>query len=211
MGDDTGTDPEPTGAERYLADRLRDPKYRAAYAAFRSQFPLPDTADDTGTDWAALADVLEDWPYGQPRVTKREAEAAAVGLRRLAQLDTAIGDPGNLRLLADTFDLPILRRIADAAVLGSGEQPEPEPVSDESSPYCPCGGSCHRASSPCSLSCVVHHASGCWEQPEGPTCPTCGSDARRWALGSTRWGSTLMEPHHCPDSWHGEQPEGPTP
>ena len=47
--DDTGTDPEPTGAERYLADRLRDPKYRAAYAAFRSQFPLPDTADDTGT------------------------------------------------------------------------------------------------------------------------------------------------------------------
>ena len=122
--DDTGTDPEPTGAERYLADRLRDPKYRAAYAAFRSQFPLPDTADDTGTDWAALADVLEDWPYGQPRVTKQEAEAAAVGLRRLAQLDTAIGDPGNLRLLADTFDLPILRRIADAAVLGSGEQPE---------------------------------------------------------------------------------------
>jgi hypothetical protein len=49
MDDDTGTDPEPTGAERYLADRLRDPKYRAAYAAFRSQFPLPDTADDTGT------------------------------------------------------------------------------------------------------------------------------------------------------------------
>jgi hypothetical protein len=124
VADDTGTDPEPTGAERYLADRLRDPKYRAAYAAFRSQFPLPDTADDTGTDWAALADVLEDWPYGQPRVTKQEAELAAVGLRRLAQLDTAIGDPGNLRLLADTFDLPILRRIADAAVLGSGEQPE---------------------------------------------------------------------------------------
>jgi hypothetical protein len=106
VADDTGTDPEPTGAERYLADRLRDPKYRAAYAAFRSQFPLPDTADDTGTDWAALADVLEDWPYGQPRVTKQEAELAAVGLRRLAQLDTAIGDPGNLRLLADTFDLP---------------------------------------------------------------------------------------------------------
>jgi hypothetical protein len=49
VADDTGTDPEPTGAERYLADRLRDPKYRAAYAAFRSQFPLPDTADDTGT------------------------------------------------------------------------------------------------------------------------------------------------------------------
>jgi hypothetical protein len=199
VADDTGTDPEPTGAERYLADRLRDPKYRAAYAAFRSQFPLPDTADDTGTDWAALADVLEDWPYGQPRVTKQEAELAAVGLRRLAQLDTAIGDPGNLRLLADTFDLPILRRIADAAVLGSGEQPEPEPVSDESSPYCPCGGSCHRASSPCSLSCVVHHASGCWEQPEGPTCPTCGNESVRPAL--LTGGRVRL----CPDSWHGEQ------
>ena len=46
-------------------------------------------SDDTGTDRAALADVLEDWPYGQPRVTKQEAELAAVGLRRLAQLDTA--------------------------------------------------------------------------------------------------------------------------
>lgn len=172
-------------------------------------------SDDTGTDWAALADVLEDWPYGQPRVTKREAEAAAVGLRRLAQLEAAIerhrtahvteGHPGDEPWSCCNDDFYLW------AVLGSGEQPEPEPVSDESSPYCPCGGSCHRASSPCSLSCVVHHASGCWEQPEGPTCPTCGSDARRWALGSTRWGSTLMEPHHCPDSWHGEQPEGPTP
>jgi hypothetical protein len=204
MGDDTGTDPEPTGAERYLADRLRDPKYRAAYAAFRSQFPLPDTADDTGTDWAALADVLEDWPYGQPRVTKQEAELAAVGLRRLAQLDTAIGDPGNLRLLADTFDLPILRRIADAAVLGSGEQPEATSIAARHQAhyrYCGCLGD---SSECCDATCPCHsEARG--EQPEGPTCPTCGSDARRWALGSTRWGSTLMEPHHCPDSWHGEQ------
>ena len=127
MSDDTGTDPEPTGAERYLADRLRDPKYRAAYAAFRSQFPLPDTADDTGTDWAALADVLEDWPYGQPRVTKQEAELAAVGLRRLAQLDTAIGDPEELRGWVDEYNGIMLRNFAAhilAAVLGSGEQPE---------------------------------------------------------------------------------------
>ncbi len=121
--DDTGTDPEPTGAERYLADRLRDPKYRAAYAAFRSQFPLPDTADDTGTDWAALADVLEDWPYGQPRVTKQEAELAAVGLRRLAQLDTAARDLMD-EIDPDTglTDYKALERFA--AVLGSGEQPE---------------------------------------------------------------------------------------
>ena len=172
--DDTGTDPEPTGAERYLADRLRDPKYRAAYAAFRSQFPLPDTADDTGTDWAALADRLDDKVAAHTalarvvdgregaaalRDTADALRAAAVGLRRLAQLDTAIGDPGNLRLLADTFDLPILRRIADAAVLGSGEQ------------------------------------------PEGPTtavsdCPTCWSTdpAKRWNDAAEAV---------CPDSWHG--------
>ncbi len=89
---------------------------------------------DTGTDWAALADKLNarlsEWldlaPYQTPMpvVPADDLRAAAVGLRRLAQLDTAIGDPGNLRLLADTFDLPILRRIADAAVLGSGERPE---------------------------------------------------------------------------------------
>ncbi len=94
VADDTGTDPEPTGAERYLADRLRDPKYRAAYAAFRSQFPLPDTADDTGTDWAALADKLLLWSdaanvFEDTDDDRDDLRAAAVGLRRLAQLDTA--------------------------------------------------------------------------------------------------------------------------
>ncbi len=158
----------------------------------------------TDTDWAATATEIEGFSCTNWECDHHECKflrAAAVGLRRLAQLDTAIGDPGNLRLLADTFDLPILRRIADAAVLGSGEQPEPEPVSDESSPYCPCGGSCHRASSPCSLSCVVHHASGCWEQPEGPTtCPTCGSRSPMYAVRTpdNPWGD-------CTDSWHGEQ------
>ena len=84
----------------------------------------------TGTDWAALADRLTAWSdvanvFEDTDDDRDDLRAAAVGLRRLAQLDTAIGDPGNLRLLADTFDLPILRRIADAAVLGSGEQPAP--------------------------------------------------------------------------------------
>ena len=82
-------------------------------------------ADDTGTDWTAVAEVIVGWSCTNEECDHHECKflrAAAVGLRRLAQLDTAIGDPGNLRLLADTFDLPILRRIADAAVLGSGEQ-----------------------------------------------------------------------------------------
>ena len=88
----------------------------------------------TDTDWATLADRLTAWSdvanvFEDTDDDRDDLRAAAVGLRRLAQLDTAIGDPGNLRLLADTFDLPILRRIADAAVLGSGEQPE--------SPTCP--------------------------------------------------------------------------
>ena len=83
----------------------------------------------TDTDWATLADRLTAWSdvanvFEDTDDDRDDLRAAAVGLRRLAQLDTAIGDPGNLRLLADTFDLPILRRIADAAVLGSGEQPE---------------------------------------------------------------------------------------
>ena len=91
-------------------------------------------ADDTGTDWAAEAEWHErqacpaglPWTGDDPSSDHGHTDClhhhtAAVGLRRLAQLDTAIGDPGNLRLLADTFDLPILRRIADAAVVADGE------------------------------------------------------------------------------------------
>lgn len=105
-------------------------------------------ADDTGTDWAALADRLDElatdrrWDcwnmHGDGRRIVPEGydplpdccdaadgayslRAAAVGLRRLAQLDTAIGDPGNLRLLADTFDMPPVgseqREALDAAEL----------------------------------------------------------------------------------------------
>jgi hypothetical protein len=119
------------------------------------------------------ANVFEDTDDEATRL-----RAAAVGLRRLAQLDTAIGDPGNLRLLADTFDLPILRRIADAAVLGSGEQPE-EPVRRESIDVLAVWWVAIAASSPWrSLSCVVHaRRRGCWEQPEGPpSARGCGSE-----------------------------------
>ena len=74
-------------------------------------------ADDTGTDWAAEAEWHErqacpaglPWTGDDPSSDHGHTDClhhhtAAVGLRRLAQLDTAIGDPGNLRLLADTFD-----------------------------------------------------------------------------------------------------------
>ena len=175
-------------------------------------------ADDTGTDWAAVrldllahAAAMKDNLAEYQRLGDTDLaaacehsiamhELAAVGLRRLAQLDTAIGDRQQLQAWLDEHNSIKLRQVI-AAVLGSGEQPEPEPVSDESSPYCPCGGSCHRASSPCSLSCVVHHASGCWEQPEGPTtCPTCGSRSPMYAVRTpdNPWGD-------CTDSWHGEQ------
>ncbi len=95
----------------------------------------------TDTDWATLADRLTAWSdvanvFEDTDDDRDDLRAAAVGLRRLAQLDTAIGDPGNLRLLADTFDLPILRRIADAAVLGSGEQPEGPTTAVSDCPTC---------------------------------------------------------------------------
>ena len=96
--------------------------------------------DDTGTDWAALADVLEDWPYGQPRVTKQEAELAAVGLRRLAQLDTAIeqhrtahvteGHPGDEPWSCCNDDFYLW------AVSGSGEQPEGPTTAVSDCPTC---------------------------------------------------------------------------
>jgi hypothetical protein len=59
-----------------------------------------------------------------------DLRAAAALLRRQGeQLDTlraAIGDPDELRLLADTFDLPYLRRIADAvdALVAVGDPKE---------------------------------------------------------------------------------------
>ena len=97
---------------------------------------------DTGTDWAALADRLDDKVAAHTalarvvdgregaaalRDTADDLRAAAVGLRRLAQLDTAIGDPEELRGWVDEYNGIMLRNFAAhilAAVLGSGEQPE---------------------------------------------------------------------------------------
>ena len=97
------------------------------------------TADDTGTDWAATAEQLRHratqnaivrsygiMPSSRPEDDELD-RAAAVGLRRLAQLDTAIGDPEELRGWVDEYNGIMLRNFAAhilAAVLGSGEQPE---------------------------------------------------------------------------------------
>ena len=104
----------------------------------------------TGTDWAALADRLDDlakdrrwdcWTmHGDGSLDVPEGHdpspdccdaaegadslrAAAVGLRRLAQLDAAIGDRQQLQAWLDEHNSIKLRQVI-AAVLGSGEQPE---------------------------------------------------------------------------------------
>ncbi len=97
-------------------------------------------ADDTGTDWAAEAEWHErqacpaglPWTGDDPSSDHGHTDClhhhtAAVGLRRLAQLDTAIGDPEELRGWVDEYNGIMLRNFAAhilAAVLGSGEQPE---------------------------------------------------------------------------------------
>ena len=56
-------------------------------------------ADDTGTDWAATATEIEGFSCTNWECDHHECKflrAAAVGLRRLAQLDTAIGPPMRL-------------------------------------------------------------------------------------------------------------------
>ena len=85
-------------------------------------------ADDTGTDWAALAGRMALMSRNNYNPDAHDdLREAAVGLRRLAQLDTAIGDPEELRGWVDEYNGIMLRNFAAhilAAVLGSGEQPE---------------------------------------------------------------------------------------
>ena len=80
----------------------------------------------TDTDWAAVAEVIVGWSCTNEECDHHECKflrAAAVGLRRLAQLDTAIGDPDELRWhrwhceeTGQGDDLrELLVRIADAA------------------------------------------------------------------------------------------------
>ena len=93
-------------------------------------------ADDTGTDWAAEAEWHErqacpaglPWTGDDPSSDHGHTDClhhhtAAVGLRRLAQLDTAIGDRQQLQAWLDEHNSIKLRQVI-AAVLGSGEQPE---------------------------------------------------------------------------------------
>jgi hypothetical protein len=96
--------------------------------------------DDTGTDWAALADQLERHLPPYVILDAGATRAAAVGLRRLARLDTAIGAQPELAdslrkaqaIIRHKFSPAVanpVQRAAEmmdrlAAVLGSGEQPE---------------------------------------------------------------------------------------
>ena len=97
---------------------------------------------DTGTDWAAVAEVIVGWSCTNEECDHHECKflrAAAVGLRRLAQLDTAIGDPEELRGWVDEYNGIMLRNFAAhilAAVLGSGEQPEGPTTAVSDCPTC---------------------------------------------------------------------------
>ena len=90
---------------------------------------------DTGTDWAATADEMQALAEGKQYAERAYLLEAAVGLRRLAQLEARLAaarasitsveddDPNDL--------IPALEEAAErtyearaAAVLGSGEQPE---------------------------------------------------------------------------------------
>ena len=99
-------------------------------------------ADDTGTDPTAVAEVIVGWSCTNEECDHHECKflrAAAVGLRRLAQLDTAIGDPEELRGWVDEYNGIMLRNFAAhilAAVLGSGEQPEGPTTAVSDCPTC---------------------------------------------------------------------------
>ena len=107
------TDPElDTGMANWL-----DALHAHLGAAVRGVTAEPDSAADRTPN--ELADRLDNIARNGYDPDAHDVQrAAAVLLRRQGeQLDTlrkAIGDPDNLRLLADTFDLPILARIAAA-------------------------------------------------------------------------------------------------
>ena len=97
----------------------------------------------TDTDWATLADRLTAWSdvanvFEDTDDDRDDLRAAAVGLRRLAQLDTAIGDPDELRWhrwhceeTGQGDDLrELLVRIADAADVAVAEGAEDRGQSD---------------------------------------------------------------------------------
>jgi len=154
-------------------------------------------ADDTGTDWAAEAEWHErqacpaglPWTGDDPSSDHGHTDClhhhtAAVGLRRLAQLDTAIGAQPEL---ADSL------RKAQAIIRHKFSPAVANPVQ-------------RAAEMMDRLAAVL----GSGEQPEGPTtCPTCGS-TQPGAPHTGRWwrrddGELLNQHGPCPDSWHERQ------
>ena len=93
-------------------------------------------ADHTPNELADRLDNMAGNGY-DPDAHDVQRAAAALLRRQGEQLDTlraAIGDPDNLRLLADTFDLPILARIA-AVVPQDPEEGRAERIYDHGEDY----------------------------------------------------------------------------
>lgn len=166
-------------------------------------------ADDTGTDWAATATEIEGFSCTNWECDHHECKflrAAAVGLRRLAQLDTAesVGvdyctlhhgirneDAHRCDMADDDLNPEYVFTTGQESVSYPNAGPDGEPRE-------------------CVLVELIPRPAvlGSGEQPEGPTvCPNpeC-EDGRVRPSGNCGFdddGALLDIP--CPDSWHGEQ------
>ncbi len=157
-------------------------------------------ADDTGTDWAATATEIEGFSCTNWECDHHECKflrAAAVGLRRLAQLDTAesVGvdyctlhhgirneDAHRCDMADDDLNPEYVFTTGQESVSYPNAGPDGEPRE-------------------CVLVELIPRPAvvGSGEQPEGPTtCPTCGSRSPMYAVRTpdNPWGD-------CADSWHG--------
>ena len=158
-------------------------------------------ADDTGTDWTATATEIEGFSCTNWECDHHECKflrAAAVGLRRLAQLDTAesVGvdyctlhhgirneDAHRCDMADDDLNPEYVFTTGQESVSYPNAGPDGEPRE-------------------CVLVELIPRPAvlGSGEQPEGPTCPTCGSRSPMYAVRTpdNPWGD-------CTDSWHGGQ------
>ncbi|MEO8696414.1 MAG: helix-turn-helix transcriptional regulator [Acidimicrobiales bacterium] len=96
-------DRKTTGAEKYLAERMKDPAYRAAYDAAKRRIEQVD----------ALVQALDD-RREQLGITKaelaRRADLAPEAVRRLFSVDAPNPTATTLIALADALDLELVPR-----------------------------------------------------------------------------------------------------